>query len=306
MKQLNLVKFAVPSLLGALVALGCAATGPSSQLIDARRAYDQARMSEASKLVPARVYTAKQALDRAEKAHQDDAGSFEEKSLAYIAERQAQLAVSYAGIAAAERDQKLAQQTYDQRQQQELRKAQTKAALAQNQLATQSSELEKERTAHAAAERRAAAALASLSELARVKEEARGTVMTLDGSVLFVTGKSELLPIAREKLDAVAKALTELNSGETVLIEGHTDSQGSDSANLALSQARADSVREYLISRGVPQDKVRSIGRGEQQPIASNDTAEGRANNRRVEIVVQNPTQAATNNAPSSTTAPRR
>jgi len=300
MKQLNLVKFAVPSLLGALVALGCASTNPSSQLIDARRAYDQARMSEASKLVPARVYTAKQALDKAEKAHKDDAGSFEEKSLAYIAERQAQLAVAYAGIAASDRDLKVAQQTYDLRQQQALRQAQTQAAHAQNQLATQSSELEKERNAHAAAERRAAAALASLSELAKVKEEARGTVMTLDGSVLFVTGKSELLPIAREKLDAVAKVLTEMNSGESVLIEGHTDSQGSDSANLALSQARADSVREYLISRGVPQDKIRSIGRGEQQPIASNDSPEGRANNRRVEIVVQNQQQAATSNAPSS------
>jgi outer membrane protein OmpA-like peptidoglycan-associated protein len=291
MKQLNLVKFAVPSLLGALVALGCATTNPSPQLVDARRAYDQARMSEASKLVPALVYTAKQALD---KAHKDDAGSFEEKSLAYIAERQAQLAVSYAGIAAAQRDMKNAQVAYDQRQQQALSTAQTTAARAQNQLANQATELEKERTAHAAAERRAAAALASLSELAKVKEEARGTVMTLDGSVLFVTGKSELLPIAREKLDAVAKAIKDLDSGESVLIEGHTDSQGADSANLALSQARADAVREYLISRGVPQDKVRSIGRGEQQPVASNDSPEGRANNRRVEIVIQNAQQAAT------------
>ncbi len=301
MNQLNLRKFAVPSLLGALVALGCASTNPSPQLVDARRAYDQARMSEASKLVPARVYTAKQALDKAEKAHKDDAGSFEEKSLAYIAERQAQLAVSYAGIAKAERDMKTAQATYDQRQQQALHQAQTTAARAQNQLASQSSELEKERTAHAAAERRAAAAMASLSELAKVKEESRGTVMTLDGSVLFVTGKSELLPIAREKLDQVANALKEMGSGESVLIEGHTDAQGADSANLALSQARADAVREYLISRGVPQDKVRSIGRGEQQPVASNDSPEGRANNRRVEIVIQNAQQAA-----ASSTSPRR
>jgi outer membrane protein OmpA-like peptidoglycan-associated protein len=298
MKQLNLVKFAVPSLLGALVALGCATTNPSPQLVDARRAYDQARMSEASQLVPAKVYTAKQALDKAEKAHKDDAGSFEEKSLAYIAERQSQLAVSYAGIAAAQRDMKNAQAAYDLRQQQALNTAQSTAARAQNQLATQTSELEKERTAHAAAERRAAAALASLSELAKVKEEARGTVMTLDGSVLFVTGKSELLPIAREKLEQVAKALKDLDSGESILIEGHTDSQGADSANLALSQARADSVREFLISRGVPQDKVRSIGRGEQQPVASNDSPEGRANNRRVEIVVQNTEQAASSSSP--------
>jgi OOP family OmpA-OmpF porin len=84
------------------------------------------------------------------------------------------------------------------------------------------------------------------------------------------------------------------------LIEGHTDSQGNDQANLALSQARAEAVRQYLVGRGVAQDKVRAVGRGEQQPVATNDSPEGRANNRRVEIVVQNAVQAAT---PSS--APR-
>lgn len=293
MKSLSFASIAAPALLGALVALGCASTSPSPQLVDARRSYDQLRMSEASQLAPAQVYTAKQALDRAELAHKDDAGSFEEKSLAYIAQRQAEIAMANGQIAAAQRDRKAAEQAFDARATTMLENAQTTAERAQNQLATQGTELEKERAARASAERRAAAAMASLAEIARVKEEARGMVITLDGAVLFVTGKSELLPIAREKLDQVAKVLQESAAGDTFLIEGHTDSQGSDAANQALSQARADAVREYLISRGVPTDRVRSVGRGESQPVASNDSPEGRANNRRVEIVVQNAAQAA-------------
>jgi outer membrane protein OmpA-like peptidoglycan-associated protein len=286
-------------LLGAVFALGCASTNPSPQLVDARRAYDQARMSPAGKLAPARVYTAKQALDRAERAHEDDAGSFEEKSLAYIAQRQAELAIAYGGVAAAERDKQIANQTYDQRQTQLLESAEGRAARAQNQLASQSTELARERDARASAEKRAAAAMASLAEVARVKEESRGTVITLEGSVLFASGKSELLPIAREKLDQVAKALMDASSGDTFVIEGHTDSQGSDQANQALSQARADAVRSYLVGAGVAPDKIRSVGRGESQPVASNDSPEGRANNRRVEIVVQNAAQAAQQPSPA-------
>lgn len=303
MQQLSLKNLMVPALLGALFTVGCGASNPSSQLIDARRAYDQARTSDAGKLVPARVYTAKQALDKAERAHKDDAGSFEEKSLAYIAQRQAELAIAYGGIAAAERDTKSAEMAYEQRQQQLLRSAETRADRAQNQLASQTTELAKERDARAAAEKRAAAAMASLAEVARVKEESRGTVITLDGSVLFASGKSELLPIARERLDQVAKALKDSEPGDSFVIEGHTDSQGSDQANLTLSQARADAVKAHLVSAGVAPDKVRAVGRGEAQPVASNDSPEGRANNRRVEIIVQNATQAA--QQPSSTSPSR-
>lgn len=291
MKSLPL-KLTAPALGALVLVLGCASTNPSSQLLDARRAYEQARMSEAGKLAPADVYTAKQALERAERAHDDDPGSFEEKSFAYIAQRQAELALASGSIAAAQRDKRVAEQNFETRQGQMLQSAQSVAERAQSQLATTSTELERERNARTAAERRAAAAMQSLSEIARVKEESRGMVITLDGAVLFVTGKSELLPIAREKLDQVAKVLNDNQSpGETIVIEGHTDAQGSDSANLALSQARAESVRTYLVSRGVSPERVRAVGRGEQQPVASNDSPEGRANNRRVEIVVQGSNQ---------------
>ena len=104
-------------------------------------------------------------------------------------------------------------------------------------------------------------------------------------AVLFATGKYDLLPIARQKLDEVAKALLE-QPFKTITVEGHTDSRGSLSKNQTLSQDRAESVRSYLISRGLPADKTKAVGHGPSRPVADNDTAEGRANNRRVEIVV--------------------
>jgi outer membrane protein OmpA-like peptidoglycan-associated protein len=72
-----------------------------------------------------------------------------------------------------------------------------------------------------------------------------------------------------------------------IVVEGHTDSKGGEAANRALSQSRADSVRVFLIQQGVPADRITAVGKGEDEPIASNKTAEGRANNRRVEIIVQ-------------------
>ena len=110
--------------------------------------------------------------------------------------------------------------------------------------------------------------------------------ITLSGAVLFATGKSELLPIAKQKIDEVAKALKD-QGWKGLLVEGHTDSQGSAAKNQELSQARAESVRSQLISNGLPSDKIRAQGLGPSRPVADNNTAEGRANNRRVEIIVE-------------------
>ena len=128
--------------------------------------------------------------------------------------------------------------------------------------------------------------MASLTEIAKVKEESRGMVITLSGAVLFATGRSELLPIAQDKLSEVAKALKD-QGYQSILVEGHTDAQGSADKNQVLSLQRADSVRTYLVSQGIPSDKIRSAGLGPSRPVAENNTAEGRANNRRVEIVVE-------------------
>lgn len=135
-------------------------------------------------------------------------------------------------------------------------------------------------------EMRTNAALAELAKIASVKEEERGLVLTLSGSILFRTAESNLLPTARVKLDQVAKALQSIHA-RNLIVEGHTDSQGSEVYNQDLSQRRADAVRDYLVQRGYPADRIQSRGRGEGSPIGNNTSAEGRANNRRVEIVIE-------------------
>jgi outer membrane protein OmpA-like peptidoglycan-associated protein len=275
--------------------------------MDARRAYDSARQSEAATYSPDKLLTAKQALERAEAAHADDASSFEEKSLAYVAQRKAQYATVYGMYEKDRRDQVEAQQAYRDKQDALRRNAVQQATEAQRSLAatwdnlssarkeiaSSKAELDAEKQARVKAEQSAAAAMASLSKIAQVKEEQRGVVITLDGQVLFVTAKAELLPIARDRLNEVAKSLKELDDDKLVSIEGFTDSRGADDMNLKLSQDRANAVRDYLASQGVKAQKLRAIGRGEANPVASNDTPEGRANNRRVEIVIQSSAQAA-------------
>ena len=96
-----------------------------------------------------------------------------------------------------------------------------------------------------------------------------------------------LLPGAQVKLNEVAQALTEQNPESKMIVEGHTDSQGSAASNQDLSQRRAQSVRDYLVSRGIAADRITAQGVGPTRPIADNASAEGRANNRRVEIIIQ-------------------
>jgi outer membrane protein OmpA-like peptidoglycan-associated protein len=169
------------------------------------------------------------------------------------------------------------------REDQQRREAEAQA----QQLAQAQAQAETERQAREAAERRANEALANLERGGQVgvREDARGTVLTLSGSVLFASGQTELLPSARNRLTEVADALKQADNRLT--IEGHTDSQGPDQFNEELSLRRAEQVRDFLIAQGVPPDRIAVRGMGEYRPVASNGTAEGRANNRRVEIVLQ-------------------
>jgi outer membrane protein OmpA-like peptidoglycan-associated protein len=112
-------------------------------------------------------------------------------------------------------------------------------------------------------------------------------VITLSGSVLFASAKSALLPAAQVKLNEVANALIKEDPLSKIVIEGHTDSQGTAAYNQDLSQQRAQAVRDYLVTRGIASDRITSQGFGLTRSIADNGSAEGRANNRRVEIVVQ-------------------
>ncbi len=125
---------------------------------------------------------------------------------------------------------------------------------------------------------------AALAKLA-AKEEERGLVITLSGSVLFASNEWVLMPAAQNKLNEVADALLKTKERK-LTIEGHTDSQGASNYNVELGQKRADAVRSFIISRGYPGNMIFAQGIGEGRPIADNNSAEGRANNRRVEIII--------------------
>ncbi len=114
--------------------------------------------------------------------------------------------------------------------------------------------------------------------------EARGQVMTLSGDA-FASGQSKLKPEARANLQRVVEFVNRF-PGKEVMIEGHTDSEGSDNLNQVLSQKRAEAVRDALVQDGVDAKRLTAVGLGEGRPIADNATRDGRARNRRVEIVV--------------------
>jgi outer membrane protein OmpA-like peptidoglycan-associated protein len=137
------------------------------------------------------------------------------------------------------------------------------------------------------AQQQAEAALkTTLAELGQVREEARGLILTLPGNIYFDVNKTDVKPAMRDRLTRVARALATVPNRH-VLVEGHTDSTGADDYNLQLSRLRAESVRSILIAGGVSPDRIESQGYGKTRPVASNATAEGKAQNRRVEIVVQ-------------------
>jgi outer membrane protein OmpA-like peptidoglycan-associated protein len=119
----------------------------------------------------------------------------------------------------------------------------------------------------------------------------RGLVLTL-GDVLFATGSAELKPGAASNLEQLVSFLGKYPS-RTVMIEGHTDSVGSSESNQLLSQHRADSVRSHLVRQGIDAARLTTMGAGESTPVAGNDSALGRQQNRRVEVIISNPALAA-------------
>lgn len=119
----------------------------------------------------------------------------------------------------------------------------------------------------------------------RATQGSRGMQMTLD-DVAFAPGQSNLRPEARESLDKLAEFVS-ADPSKKILVEGHTDSTGGANANLILSQKRAEAVVETLIAMGVDATRMTAVGVGAERPVASNDTAAGRAKNRRVDVILQ-------------------
>ena len=263
--------------------IACASTA-TPQLADARRAYDDAEASDAPRRAPGVLAEARVALERAEREHKDNPGSEREARLAERARDKAQMAEARAEgrVTRAERvaerprsninDERPRNNMSDERVRDNVR-----------------SERVGERNTEARDEKHANAALQSLAQVANVKEEPRGIVITLSGSLLFPTGEEEVSPVANRSLDQVADALAKQPRDTKFQVEGYTDNSGSEDQNRDLSEQRARAVAERLERSGIDPDRIRVIGRGEDGPIASNDTSEGRASNRRVEIIVDRP-----------------
>jgi outer membrane protein OmpA-like peptidoglycan-associated protein len=267
---------------------GCAATVAPQELHNARHAYTQASQGPAAQLAPAQLDTARQGLERANMAFGSGADEAVVRDLAYIAERQVALAVSAAALEQASRNVGLYEKEKEELRRQLEHRMESELALTKKELEAQKAAVAAEREARLAAERHANAALQSLSSVANVTEDSRGIVITLAGSSLFSGSAHGLLPVAKERLRQVARALLEQGEAK-IVVEGHTDSRGPAEKNLELSALRAREVRGYLVSQGIPTDSIQAAGLGEERPIASNDTSDGRASNQRVEIVV-NPT----------------
>jgi len=163
------------------------------------------------------------------------------------------------------------------------------AAAQQAQASASAARTELEETRRELAERDAEARrLRIQNELARIattRSEQRGLIVTLNGGILFDTGKTALKPGAKSTLSKIAEQL-HTDPSLKIAVEGHTDSVGAAATNQTLSDKRANAVREYLVSAGIPSDHIVAAGKGEEAPIATNKTAAGRQQNRRVELVI--------------------
>jgi outer membrane protein OmpA-like peptidoglycan-associated protein len=160
-----------------------------------------------------------------------------------------------------------------------------RAAIAKRQAEQAISAAEVESAKAAMAKAEADQLMKELSEL-KAQQTERGIVLTI-GDVLFATGKANLSPDANKSVATLAEFLKKYPKRD-VLIEGHTDSVGKDDYNMVLSRKRADSVKYKLMEDGIEAGRITTVGYGKKFPLASNDTMAGKAQNRRVEVIILN------------------
>jgi outer membrane protein OmpA-like peptidoglycan-associated protein len=245
---------------------------------DAQAAADAERKAAAEREAKARSDAAAETLRR----QQADEARAQAEQARVDAERMKQQADAAAAAAA--------------KSQQEAEAAR-QAALAQQQAAEAQAEQARQAAAQAEKERAdmRAQLLAQLNAVLQTQDTARGLIVNMS-DVLFDFGKYTLKPAAREKLAKIS-GIVMAHPGLTLQIEGYTDSVGSDEVNQQLSERRADTVRDFLIEQGVPGSGVSAQGFGKANPVASNDTPDGRQKNRRVQLVVNG---AAIGGAPAA------
>jgi len=221
MSERPVIRWTVVSVLGLSGLLGCGTVPPPVELLDARAAYEKASRGQAAQLAPAQLDTAKQALSKAEGSFEEEGDDPVTKDLAYVAQRRAEIAEAEAGRENAERTRAQTDKSFRETEldaMQQHRK--TREQLEQEKKAREAAE---KRSAEA--EKKLASAMASLTEIAKVKEESRGMVITLSGAVLFATGRSELLPIAQVPNLSRALELQKKNGLWMVALEAGPDSK---------------------------------------------------------------------------------
>jgi outer membrane protein OmpA-like peptidoglycan-associated protein len=269
--------------------LGCSSAPPSNDnLAMARSAVQQVESSpDAGKYAAAEVTAAHDALLEADRLAEKKKPMKDIDQAAYLAKRHADVATEQ--IARGQSEQKTSEAEAErQRVVLQAREQEASAARTQAEAARSQAEVATQRAQQSAeSAQRTVADLAQQLRDMQAKQTDRGIVLTL-GDVLFDTGQATLKPGAAGTIDRLAAFLTQAPD-RSVSIEGHTDSMGSDGFNQTLSENRANSVKAALVSRGIQADRIVATGKGEGVPVASNDNAAGRQQNRRVEIIVSNP-----------------
>ena len=276
---MRFTNFAGLSLIAVLA--GCATAPQRNATLDDAHVAVQKLSAEpnAAQTASKQLQDARDALAQADSAAAAHKPAEEVTHLAYLARRQAEL--GEAVLAEAHAREQIAQGEANRNR--ELLEAREREV-------TSAKQETREAMASAADAQARAAAAKEAEEMARkqlgelqAKQTERGLVLTL-GNVLFDTAKDTLKPGADLILDRLARFL-QGSPGTKIIVEGHTDSVGSDEYNQTLSSRRAQSVTGGLESRGISGDRIQPVGRGKRYPVASNDTPEGRQQNRRVEIV---------------------
>jgi OmpA-OmpF porin, OOP family len=291
----------VKSNLAVTAAVGIALAACSSQpprnndLEMARTAVQQVESTpDAGKYAAAEVSAAHEALREADRLAAKNNSSKDVQQAAYVAKRHADIAAEQ--ISKGQAEEKTAAAEGDrQKVLLQAREQEAVTARAQAEAAKLKAEQTRQQAQLAAddAARRNADLEAQLREL-QAKPTDRGLVLTL-GDVLFDSGQASLKPGANSTIDRLAAFLTQAPD-RSVIIEGHTDSMGSDSFNLSLSENRANAVKAALMSKAIGSDRIVAVGKGEGVPVASNDDTAGRQQNRRVEIIISNPPAIAQRN----------
>jgi outer membrane protein OmpA-like peptidoglycan-associated protein len=263
----------------------CAEHIPPKSLVDARAEFARARGGIAMQFDPTDVHEADLALQRAEGAWNDAPDEPITVDLAILAERKAQIAEAEATALQAQREADEAKRALTNAMSLQLQAARGQLDQTKQQLQAEQAAAAEQSQKLADLEAKLKDARDTIAKIAAVKDDDRGMVITLQGEVLFQTNKWDLKPGAMAKLDQIADALR--GKEQPMIVFGFTDNVGAHDYNMDLSQKRASSVRDYLVGKGIPPDLITAEGKGPDSPISDNNSIEGRATNRRVEIVVQ-------------------